>query len=361
MRVFQTLDSFRPVLHGTKSNNNKTAAATIALEDEFDDFLNIGSKHHVQHELDWSPEETHVETSNHSSQTIHYRPGAAQFRQKASLIERGVREQRSGSMSSENSLNSQSTITTGLNQFTRYGPAVYPSESTSTSSRSHSRLSNYSASSQASSAASPILPRPSGMPTPSRSYTRKDADAHSSLPRPGSRMKSSLVPSGRSPSALPTRPSHIPAPKTSPTPEKTLSSKNSVLQQKQLKPQPHQSITMGRSDSRIAQRASHIPSVPSTPRSPIMSPVDSRRYSALSRPTSPMRANTAPRTIFSTPPSRITIVKPIPPTTGFKPPQRRHTQPQQPDEERTTGLSGLRPPSKSMSRIGLMKKPSNRP
>lgn len=78
--------------------------------------------------------------------------------------------QRSSSLSSENSLTSESTITTSGNtsQYAHYGmtPVLYPSESTSASnaSRSPSRLSDYSATSSQASHTSAI-PRP-----PSKSH-----------------------------------------------------------------------------------------------------------------------------------------------------------------------------------------------
>ncbi|CAO3673229.1 unnamed protein product [Rhizopus microsporus] len=141
---------------------------------------------------------------------------------------------RSDSLSSDNSLTSQSTIT----QYAKYGmtPMIYPSESSSSSSRPLSRLSNYSASSLASSSG---LPRSSGtgIPTPSRSYTTK---------------KETRIPNTTR-TQLAKRASHIPAPVTysPPTPQKTTSSSSSSATIRKSKiPQ---------------QRASHIPTRPLSP------------------------------------------------------------------------------------------------
>ncbi|KAI9250287.1 hypothetical protein BY458DRAFT_524939 [Sporodiniella umbellata] len=137
---------------------------------------------------------------------------------------------RSDSLSSDNSLTSQSTVT---QQYGKYGmtPMIYPSESSSSSSRPLSRLSNYSASSMASSSGISHHPRSNGtgIPTPSRSYTSKKG---SKVPR---------VP-------LSKRASHIPAPASHhspPAPQKTLSS----------------SSTSSRKSRIPNQRSSHIPTL----------------------------------------------------------------------------------------------------
>lgn len=115
-------------------------------------------------------------------------------------------------------------------------PMIYPSESSSSSSRPLSRLSNYSASSLASSSG---LPRSSGtgIPTPSRSYTTK---------------KETRIPNTTR-TQLAKRASHIPAPVaySPPTPQKTTSSSSSSATIRKSKiPQ---------------QRASHIPTRPLSP------------------------------------------------------------------------------------------------
>ncbi|SAM03820.1 hypothetical protein [Absidia glauca] len=134
---------------------------------------------------------------------------------------------RSGSINSDHSLNSYSTVT--VHQYSRYGmtPMIYQSDSTSTSSRTPSRLSNYSTSSQTSSNATTTLPRPrkvsatstSGMPSPSRSFTTRD-ETHL-LPRAHSRLGTCHLPTANSNAAtsnnttrskLAKRASHIPAP-----------------------------------------------------------------------------------------------------------------------------------------------------
>ncbi|KAI8888788.1 hypothetical protein K501DRAFT_329651 [Backusella circina FSU 941] len=118
---------------------------------------------------------------------------------------------RSDSFSSdENSLTSHSTIY--ASGYAKYGmvPLSYPSESaSSTSSRSHSRLSSYSATTSHS--------QHTVIPTPSKSRENKDIAI-----RPTSPL---LLPSSlRKPSIIKQRASHIPSPKKAPTPKKSTSS-----------------------------------------------------------------------------------------------------------------------------------------
>ncbi|KAG0940825.1 hypothetical protein G6F57_005405 [Rhizopus arrhizus] len=202
---------------------------------------------------------------------------------------------RSDSLSSDNSLTSQSTVT----QYAKYGmtPVIYPSESSSSSSRPLSRLSNYSASSLASSSGIPHHPRPNGtgIPTPSRSYTSK---------------KETRVPTTNNNTArtqLAKRASHIPAPTSHhhspPVPQKTLSSSSS----------PSAPTTTRK--SRIPnQRASHIPTI--------------------GRPASPQTA------------SRVSIRSPTPRLFQKTEEKKRILSP--PTTTTTTSRpSGLRPPNSS--------------
>jgi hypothetical protein len=164
---------------------------------------------------------------------------------------------RSGSFSSENSLNSQSTVTNSLFH-SRH--TIYPSESTSTSSSNGSH----------STATSGFL---------SRSYTTSSVKSENSRPQQ-QRLKKSKVPMvpslsdyGRSstedlltkkPTGLARRATHIPAP-----PSAKPSSSTSTLQ---FPPVRTKSTCVlppkGRSVSRIGQplqkRASHIPTPAST-------------------------------------------------------------------------------------------------
>ncbi|KAI8881777.1 hypothetical protein K501DRAFT_3845 [Backusella circina FSU 941] len=221
-------------------------------------------------DLDWSPKEE----SKIKEKTSKLTPPSPQYLR------------RSDSFSSENSLTSQSTIT----QYQRYGmtPLVYPSESTSTSSRSHSRLSNYSASSFASSSTASGIPHratnstnnnnnntssnnnnnnhhhqqthhtivktPSstniGIPTPSRSYTYRDNKSQH-LAAPNQRA-----------TPLAKRASHIPAPQSGskilpPSPQRTSSSSSA---RSTGLPTARRTMTPT-TGNRLQQRSSHIPSV----------------------------------------------------------------------------------------------------
>ncbi|ORZ09016.1 hypothetical protein BCR42DRAFT_424469 [Absidia repens] len=174
-------------------------------------------------ELTWSPPDDHLETRSPSANSSH--------NNNNNIITNSVTRARSGSINSDNSLNSYSTIT--ASQYSRYGmaPMIYQSDSTSTSSRTASRLSNYSASSQTSSnTASTGLPRPrkissssTGMSSPSRSFNSRE-ESHL-LPRAHSRLGTSHLPTTNEASSSTTngrsrlakRASHIPSPSSANT------------------------------------------------------------------------------------------------------------------------------------------------
>ncbi|KAG1541059.1 hypothetical protein G6F46_011630 [Rhizopus delemar] len=127
---------------------------------------------------------------------------------KSIINNKATLRKRSDSLSSDNSFNSQSTVT----QYAKYGvtPIIYPSESSSSSSRPVSRLSDCSAGSLASS------PRMrSNTPTPSKSKTKKEtriplsnrASCIPSLTPPKPHTTSFKIPNQRT--------SHIPTPRPS--------------------------------------------------------------------------------------------------------------------------------------------------
>ncbi|RCI03364.1 hypothetical protein CU098_012169 [Rhizopus stolonifer] len=214
---------------------------------------------------------------------------------------------RSDSLSSDNSLTSQSTVT----QYAKYGmtPMVYPSESSSSSSRPLSRLSNYSAGSLASSSGASHHPRTNGtgIPTPSRSYTSKKG---SKVPTTANTARTQLS----------KRASHIPAPASHhspPAPQKTLSSSSTASASRR---------------SRIPnQRASHIPTM------------------GTARPASPQAT------------SRVGMRSPTPGSRLFSKTEENKRILTSPTTN-TNRSSGLRPPNssssngRSVSRIGIFKK-----
>lgn len=269
--------------------------AALDLDDSAEDFWKMGSlSGGIEYDLDWNPTE---------STTL-----------KRPLIQD---KKRSDSFSSENSLNSQSTIT----QYAKYGltPMIHPSESSSSSSRSLSRLSNYSTTSS-------TTPTTGGIPTPSRSYTTRN-------PPPGSTKR------------ITKRASHIPAPaalSSPPTPQRTLSSSSSN--------QPHRIPAMAKpttSTKRIPQqRASHIPTV----------------RESIHRPGSPLNSGRNSAT-----PSRIGMRSPTPgPRNSLfnDSPREEQKRVMSPTTARPSGLrppgSSVRPPTaaspRSISRIGTVKK-----
>lgn len=295
------------------------------------------------------------------------------------------RYRRSDSISSENSLTSQSTIT----QYAKYGltPVTYPSESSSTSSRSLSRQSNYST---ASSNTTSGIPHPrtnsssnnnassnGGIPTPSRSYTLREsnvAKSNASYILSPSNKKGSTQ---RTTPQLAKRASHIPAPasytSSPPSPQRTISSSSSGLR----KP-----ATATATQKRIPQRASHIPSV----------------RESLHRPGSPLQHHPQqPHQRPSATPSRIGMRSPTPggprnsifaaPNKDQQQQQKRSITPtirhhahqptttatedsKRPASAMASRPSGLRPPGsiaaasstnsvRSVSRIGTYKKPTS--
>jgi hypothetical protein len=264
------------------------------------------------------------------------------------------RYKRSDSISSENSLTSQSTIT----QYAKYGltPVTYPSESSSSSSRSPSRLSNYST---ASSTTTSGIPHPrtnssangnsnsgiGGIPTPSRSYTLRENKNSSHLLSPSNKKGSTQR------TQLAKRASHIPAPASytaasPPSPQRTISSSSSSGLQQHRIPTPQQ-------QKRIPQRASHIPTV----------------RESIHRPGSPLQP---PQGRASATPTRISMRSPTPGGPRNSLFQTNTTKPKEipPQEKRgltpTSRPSGLRPPgsvasstnTRSSSRIGTYKKSS---
>lgn len=198
-------------------------------------------------------------------------------------------------MSSDNSFNSQTTVT----QYAKYGLTPVMHESSSTSSRSLSRLSNYSATSSNTTTG---IPRPrttsnnSIIPTPSRSFTQKKE------------VKRTVA----------KRASHIPAPSNyisspPPTPQRTISSSSATSR-----------LRVPTQAKRLPQRASHIPTV----------------RESIHRPNSPLQPSKTP--------TRMTLRSPTPngPRNSLFPPKdekKRATTPQS---------SSLRSPS----RIGTLKK-----
>lgn len=225
---------------------------------------------------------------------------------------------------------------------------TYPSESSSTSSRSLSRQSNYST---ASSNTTSGIPHPrtnsssnnnntnGGIPTPSRSYTLRDSNVAKS------NASHILSPSNKKGSTqrtqLAKRASHIPAPASytsPPSPQRTISSSSSGLR-----------IPTTPTQKRLPQRSSHIPTV----------------RESLHRPGSPLQQRP------SATPSRIGMRSPTPggPRNSiFAPKEPRSVTPTRQEEKRgmtpTSRPSGLRPPGsatsnvRSASRIGTYKKSS---
>ncbi|KAI7859464.1 hypothetical protein BDC45DRAFT_216178 [Circinella umbellata] len=252
--------------------------------------------------MNWSPESSTEEKldtlSNTSSRTARSRlhPPSSRF-----SPDHRIKTQRSGSLSSENSLTSQSTITTGgggNGGYARYGmaPMIYPSESTtSNSSRSHSRLSDYSASSSQASSNATSIPRASSRASSSipssnnntasnhnvkhTSGLRRPSDHHidrsfRSSSRIGGPIYTNNIPTTTSGSRLAKRATHVPLPssRAAPKPQMVASSRSTGL-----------------SSTRLPSRASHIPSPRASaaspePRSPTLSP---RNNNSSSRPRSP--------------------------------------------------------------------------
>lgn len=232
-----------------------------------------------------------LKASQYTPQSRLRTPSALSSRCSESSSDHGISRQRSGSLSSEASLTSQSTITTNANHYAHYGmtPMIYPSESTSNSSRSPSRLSDYSAGSSQTSSTTTGIPRPrtgsSGLPTPNTSGRRSAADNDTS--RPSSRLAS---PGSRTQSRLATRATHVPRPssRAAPAPVVTTTSRSTGLSGTRL-PATSNSKQGGRA---AYSRRSHIPAPPlprnqatsPEPRSPPLGP----SHHGQSRPRSPI-------------------------------------------------------------------------
>ncbi|KAI9020675.1 hypothetical protein CLU79DRAFT_211127 [Phycomyces nitens] len=249
-----------------------------------------------------------------------------------------IRRQRSGSISSENSLNSQSTITAG-HMYGRYvgtpPSSLHPSESSSSSpsSRSHSRLSSYSTSNQGSSSALPRARTASNnMLQQSRSFTTQaPSSGNTSVPGPSSAgtgtsagsdkivRSASRIGSSIATSKLAKRASHIPSPASTRAtiiPQRTKSTHPGILHD---------------TPSARNSRASHIPSARATVYR-LTTPDPARAGSRLGvRSTTPGPRNS----LFGTPPASSNSGIPARPQTSLS----------------TGRPSGLQTPSRVMSRI----------
>ncbi|KAI8368496.1 hypothetical protein BD560DRAFT_398872 [Blakeslea trispora] len=334
-----------------------------SLDTSFKEFMSKSDNDN--YDLNWSPTETGTSPIKTSLPVTPSSDIASRYT-------------RSGSISSENSLNSQSTIT----QYAKYGlaPVTYPSESSSTSSRSLSRLSNYST---ASSNTTSGLPHPrtntsnnnsnpqnsnsGGIPTPSRSYTLRDNKSSHLLSPPtkkGAQPRSQLA----------KRASHIPAPVSSsyspPSPQRTISS--SSTGSKLFHPRIASPSTQSHQQKRIPQRASHIPTVRESihrPGSPLQHSTSGRASATPSRigmrsptPGGPRNSLFGPSktTSATSQPASQTPVRSVTPTSSSHLNQKRSMTPL------GTRPSGLRPPgsvasasssnARSASRIGAFKK-----
>ncbi|KAI7896697.1 uncharacterized protein EV154DRAFT_491884 [Mucor mucedo] len=304
--------------------------AALDLDDSAEDFWKMDSLSggNLDYDLDWNPAETMIPPTAAAVAHTAAAPVATTVRRP--LLQD---KKRSDSFSSENSLNSQSTIT----QYAKYGLTpmmIHPSESSSSSSRSLSRLSNYSATS------STTPTTTGGIPTPSRSYTTRNTK---SPPRSTKRITK--------------RASHIPAPASTshttspPTPQRTLSSSSSSSGTPMRI--PTLSKPTNSTSKRIPQqRASHIPTV----------------RESIHRPGSPLNSGRNSAT-----PSRIGMRSPTPgPRNSLfhHEPTTEQKRVMSPTANRPSGLrpptatsspSSIRPPSnttsaRSVSRIGTVKK-----
>lgn len=318
--------------------------AALDLDDSVEEFWKMGSLSggNLDYDLDWNPTETSLTIPVVAPNTTTLRRPLLQDKK------------RSDSFSSENSLNSQSTIT----QYAKYGltPMIHPSESSSSSSRSLSRLSNYST------ASSTTPTTTGGIPTPSRSYTTRN--------HPNSPNSPPSLPPG-STKRITKRASHIPAPAPAtstspPTPQRTLSSSSSTNNP------PHRIPTLSKPTSSTSkripgQRASHIPTVRESIHRP-GSPLNSGRNSAtpsrigMRSPTpgprnslfhdSPTHAREEQKRVMSPTANRPSGLRPPTSASSIRPPTSTIRSP----------TSSIRPPSttnpssRSVSRIGTVKK-----
>ncbi|KAI9310970.1 hypothetical protein BX666DRAFT_1882099 [Dichotomocladium elegans] len=265
--------------------------ADLDIDDSTDDFWKMDDITNDDEVINWSPEADHLETASvasyTSSRTAYHSsrlraPSALSSSPRYSATsspEGKLMRQRSGSLSSENSMTSQSTIT---QQYSRFGmtAALHPSESTSNSSRSHSRLSDYSAtSSVASSKTASGLPRPkpgsrgASSPTVGSNSHLSITTQNGTGASPSRRMGGDKAPSEflRSSSRIGTstqsrlakRATHVPLPSTrnAPIPQVVTSSKSTGLSTSRLRGVSASSNSaLSRPGSRIGNlRSSHIP------------------------------------------------------------------------------------------------------
>ncbi|CDH58570.1 predicted protein [Lichtheimia corymbifera JMRC:FSU:9682] len=314
-KMDDTLANFVP----KKQAEQKTSTSNDLLSGSFDELAGMSTNDDEL--MNWSPEDDHLETLSNasytSSKTVQGRlrtPSALSSSQySASSPEQKLGRQRSSSLSSENSLTSQSTVTTGgvNSQYARYGmtPVLHPSESTtSNSSRSHSRLSNYSAGSSQASSNTSALPRPrassrnGGSTTPSYNTGRRMSDKSSS----GEPLRSSSrigtrgmlggggTSSGSSTSRLAKRATHVPLPSSRSVskPQVVTSSRSTGLSSSRLS--HNNSATHGNGPSRPGSRigglrSSHIPAPPPPSSRNTTASSDSRATGARSPTLGPAR------------------------------------------------------------------------
>lgn len=179
---------------------------------------------------------------------------------------------RSGSFSSDNSANSQSTVTTSSRPSNHNH--IYPSTSTSTSSLSshsttNSSLFHRSAYHSSSNTTSSSFALPENKLKSNKSYLHRRPSLASSISETSSSITSSdsRLPSSRTQIGLARRASHIPAPSSHPATTK-LAYPNAPQHTKSTATLKHKASTgsLTRSASRIGQpassRGSHIPTPP---------------------------------------------------------------------------------------------------
>lgn len=274
--------------------------------------------------------------------------------------------QRSSSLSSENSLTSESTITTSGNtsQYAHYGmtPVLYPSESTSASnaSRSPSRLSDYSATSSQTSHTSAI-PRPqskayaassssSSHNTTTTTNTRRLSDKLSSdTLRSSSRITTgSRINSNQS--RLAKRATHVPLPSTRTTPPTVIATTSrSTGLSDTTRVSAAANGNNNRPGSRVGGRrlrSSHIPS-----------PHHTRNVASPEPPSSPdtclpTRGGYRPMSPSYAGSSRISGIRSPTPTNGNKHRVLNNNNNNKKEESRIA-----RPPSAAVSGISRLAKP----
>ncbi|RUS15122.1 hypothetical protein BC938DRAFT_477079 [Jimgerdemannia flammicorona] len=197
---------------------------------------------------------------------------------------------RSGSMSSENSITSQSTVTGASHLPRAFSPTGHPDESTSTSSggRSLSRLSDYSNGSQPSSTTGLARPR-----TVSTNNSTTSSSGPSLQTPMNSRLRSPATPT---PTKLTRRSSHIPntsmGARSPPEPSPTTSNASSTAEQ-----YPTRSLSRISNFSNSSQGG--------TP--------SRRPISTLPRPQTPTGPGTGRTTTMGLPASRMSMYSSAPP------------------------------------------------